>query len=87
VSRGFCAFVSGAWSGCRHAKEDRWLDHASSGHRTGACDRDCDQDTSERAERGATGRDGITSSAEASMGVSDRPGRVATARGMLITQR
>ena len=29
----------------------------------------------------------MTSSAEASMGVSDRPGRVATAHGLLITQR
>jgi hypothetical protein len=29
----------------------------------------------------------MASSAEASMGVSDRPGRVATARGLLITQR
>jgi hypothetical protein len=55
--------------------------------RTGPCDRDCDQDTSERAERGETGRDCMASSAEASMGVSDRPGRVATAHGLLITQR
>ena len=29
----------------------------------------------------------MASSAEVSMGVSDRPGRVATARGLLITQR
>lgn len=53
----------------------------------GPCDRDCGQDTSERAERGETGRDCMASSAEASMGVSDRPGRVATAHGLLITQR
>jgi hypothetical protein len=37
--------------------------------RTGRCDRDCDQDTSERADHGETGRDCMASSAEASMGV------------------
>ena len=49
--------------------------------------RKCDQDTSERGESRETGQDRMASSAEASMEVSDRPGRIATARGLLIPQR
>jgi hypothetical protein len=37
--------------------------------------------------RGETGQNCMASSADASAGVSDRPGRVATARGLLIIQR
>jgi hypothetical protein len=50
-------------------------------------DRDCDQDASERAEHGETGRDGTVSPAEIRMGVSDGPRRAGTAIGLLITQR
>jgi len=68
---------------CRFPRRRRY--RSCLGH--GPCDQGCDQDSSERAERGEIGRDCMVSSAEASVGMSDRPGRVATAHGLLITQR
>src|SRR5215469_5792349 len=52
-----------------------------------ARDCDCDQGTPQQAGQGETASDGTMASAEASIGMSDRPGQAETALGLLITQR